>query len=838
MQSVAKLNWLVCVNLKAERVVFNISTYGALAVVAGILAFPAVTALAQAYSNGALSAAPTSSLSLLDFVKHVVLDSDSGAMMSMGQGALIMLVGVASLLWLAVPRLRTEKGIYVGMGVCLLVLWGAISAHFSVCAYESMLSVCSYAASAIFFLLIASMSREFSFKGHNGSKGDKEAQQSAESVVTVVASFLQAVACAVIVGSWLLFLCNPVSDGISGSFYNKNLFAVFLLLVLPLGIVRLSDYCRKVQVPPTNELNSSLVKSIFYQIIFVFLDLSTLILTYSRSCLILCCCALVASLWATAYLSKQGRPAGRGAIVACLVCFLLTFSVFIVSRFVFAALVCLAVAAVIAYKVFLSSCKGGKLTAILLGSSLVIISLIMLFLQSSSMAAKGNRHLQELGSVRDTSLVSRVQFYNASLQIAKEYPWLGVGAGNFERYYPLFQTDFRWFSKRSHSLSCDLLAEGGLPSFVIFYSLLAFIYAQIINKLKTDALFMSQLRFACALGAALLLIHTQVDIDSHVLIFPLWGAALLGIAWGIPSKDECLANTLGEGKIWSGGSRYFISYNCIPAAAVILMFCLSGQAWGGQYYSTIGKIFLDMNEPEKARQCYSWASEYDPNIGEYWRQMAALTLNQCNSEDKAKSVAASIRFCAMQAARLDPYRASVQSMLGQGLELSDDLSGAELCYKRSLELDRKNFPDIYTSLARVYSKQGRLKEAKAVLDQAWLAFPEELLNQSHFFDFRYKLINSKMASCCLLRFELAIAEDNVAEAERSLIKACKFDSSLKHSLKDAAVYFVEQSKISAEAGNRQNADKEKVKALCFLKVAASFYPQDNSIKKLAESLEK
>ncbi|MGM9999210.1 MAG: O-antigen ligase family protein [Candidatus Bruticola sp.] len=838
MLSDAKLNWLVCVDLKAERVIFNISTYGALAVVGGILAFPAVTAVSQAYSNGALSSAPVSSLSLFDFLRHVVLDSDSGAMMGMGRGALVMLIGVASLLWLSVPRLRTEKGVFVGIGLSLLLLWGALSAYFSVCAYESMLDLCSYASSVSFFLLIAALSREFSLRRCLGGKSGGEVQQSAERTAKAAVSYLQLMTFAAIAGAWLLFLCNPVGDGLSGSFYNKNLLAVFLLLTLPVGIVRLFEHCREAEIHYISGLSASLVASIFCQISFITANISSLFLTYSRSCLILACFALSASFWLIVYLSKNSREAWRGAAWAALSCLLLIFSVFLFSRSFYVALVCLAASAVVVYRFFLSGVKGGKLMAALLCASAVLFSLVVLFVQSDSMAAKGSRHLQDLGAKGDTSLTSRCQFYEASLKITGEHPLLGVGAGNFERYYPLFQTDFRWFSKRSHSLSCDLLAEGGVLSFVLFYGLLAFVYVQTVKKVRSDAPLVAQLRLACALGAALLLIHAQLDIDSHVMVLPLWGAALLGLAWGIPSRDECLSNTLDECGLWSSGKRYFISYNCIPAAAVILVFCFSGQAWGGQYYSTIGKIYLDMDEPEKARQCYNWASEYDPNIGEYWRQMAALALNQCKSEDKAKSVAVSIRFCAMQAARLDPHRASVQSILGQGLELSDDLQGAEQCYKRALELDSKNSPDIYSNLARVYSKQGRLKEAKSVLDRAWSAFPEELLHQNYFFDFRYKLINNEMASCCLMRFEIAATEGNMAEAELSLSRACRFDSSLKNSLKDAAVYFLEQSKISAAAGQISKAEKEKAKAVCFLKVAASAMPQDDNIKGLLRLTER
>ena len=57
--------------------------------------------------------------------------------MSMGRGALSMLIFIASLLWLSVARLRSKPGLVVGTGVAILLILNGLSAYFSVCFYES-----------------------------------------------------------------------------------------------------------------------------------------------------------------------------------------------------------------------------------------------------------------------------------------------------------------------------------------------------------------------------------------------------------------------------------------------------------------------------------------------------------------------------------------------------------------------------------------------------------------------------------------------------------------------------------------------------------------------------
>lgn len=819
--------------MKLERIIFNISTYGALAVVLAILVFPAVTALAQAYSNGALSSPPVSGIGLFNFWSHVLLDSDSGAMMSMGRGALSMLIFLASLLWLSVSRLRSRYGLLVGGALAFLLIWNGLSAYFSVCFYESLLDVVSYASIAALFFLVASLIREFALR----EPGQKAAStlDNAERVADFGLSFLQIVAFLVMVGAWSLHFSNPASDGISGSFYNKNILAAFLLLLMPCGLLRLAKACRQWEDPKNN--NASL--KVGLQALFVVLATSLIILTYSRACLLLLCLVLAFGVALFAYSSAPKITWPLALLGSGIITILLWVAVLLWTRLWAWALVCIVVALALAYIKFLKGRSGGSTLAVVLAISCLAVWGIVSLVQADTMATQGKQHLQALGSSRDSSLASRYQFYKASLKMALAHPLLGVGAGNFERFYPAFQTDFRWFSKRSHSLSCDLLAEGGVVSFVTFYLLIAFLFREVFRKMATDSPQLWNVRLSCLLGASLLLVHSQIDVDNHVFILPVWAVTLLALAWGLPDKAECESNSCTYG--WSAGQRYFISFNCLPVIALVALFCLAGQAWGGQYYSTIGKIYLDMGEAQKARQCYSWASEYDPKIGEYWRQMAVLTLGQCDNEERAKALSQSIRFCAIQAAATDPHRASVQSILGQALELSGDLKQAELSYRRSLELDSQNSPEAYANLARVCVRQGRIKEAQAVLDRSLTVFTEDLLLNSDFFDFRYQDIKNQLISCCWQGFELAFLENNKnsgRDAEKYLLKACRLDPSLSNNLKEAAVYLLEQGRQLKSTGHKEKAQTTFSKAECLLVAAKAFKPEDPEIRDLLRLLEK
>lgn len=68
-------------------------------------------------------------------------------------------------------------------------------------------------------------------------------------------------------------------------------------------------------------------------------------------------------------------------------------------------------------------------------------------------------------------LASRVTAYKSSLQIVKDFPWLGTGLGTFERVFRRYQPrelDYRWLWQHLHNDLLQLLIEVGLIGFLIF----------------------------------------------------------------------------------------------------------------------------------------------------------------------------------------------------------------------------------------------------------------------------------------------------------------------------------------------------------------------------------
>ncbi len=115
----------------------------------------------------------------------------------------------------------------------------------------------------------------------------------------------------------------------------------------------------------------------------------------------------------------------------------------------------------------------------LLGSGLLTTGKSAVFnkdLQSSTIAAQA----QKIGNLSDFSYTSRIDIYRWGIDIAKDHPIFGVGAGGWNALYHQYQ-DYLFFTTEVHNHFLQVLIEAGLIGLMAFLAMWA-ILILIISK--------------------------------------------------------------------------------------------------------------------------------------------------------------------------------------------------------------------------------------------------------------------------------------------------------------------------------------------------------------------
>lgn len=110
---------------------------------------------------------------------------------------------------------------------------------------------------------------------------------------------------------------------------------------------------------------------------------------------------------------------------------------------------------------------------------------------------------EKAGSVNE-----RVDFYNKSISISKDFFWTGVGSDGFQFIYPRYQEYPFATSSHPHNLFLKIAVENGTPtSVILFFFFITVIYKGIKQK--------NQLVQVATLAILGLLIHNQIDYNLN-----------------------------------------------------------------------------------------------------------------------------------------------------------------------------------------------------------------------------------------------------------------------------------------------------------------------------------
>lgn len=624
------------------------------------------------------------------------------------------------------------------------------------------------------------------------------------------------------VSAWIVFpYAAADSPAMSGSFYQQNIFAAFMLICIPIALCELIGLMQK---------NEFKYEQVFWLVSLVS-SIVSVALSFNRTSWGTAVFIILAVL---AFYPDNTCKNWKKYALAVLTLALLGAGIFLYAKTA-AAFIVLAWGLYNIHLLLKSLVSWKKSAAFIAIAVLAAAGCIGILASGrSGLAAHAAQRVDNIAKGNDNSASARFYFYKAALAIAAEHPWFGCAPNGFQRAYPAFQEDFRWFAKHSHSVCFDIMCECGVPAFLIFYICAAYSAYICLRRRSADPR-----RLGLALGALALFVHAHFDVDFHFIILPLTAAMCLGAALSTDDEDDKLAladvenavsaagddnsaSASGESNIPAAGdgstgdageeehssgaggankaleaggecsadcagsdnggagnsagsaaagkeadkSPLRMGYQYAVCLLLMIIIAANAAALPGEYYFSAGKQCENSARNDDALRFFRMAAASDPFFGEYQRRACVLLMPLAQDEYVQQEIKLRAKICAS----LDSGRAASQNICGRALEMTGNPEEAEPYFLKALQLDPVNFPGFYLDVARMKARQGRVGEASQFLQDALKRYPESAF--AAMFDFRTKELKSDIADiCCALAF---LEPQNSLERIKYLEKALYF----------------------------------------------------------------
>jgi O-antigen ligase/Tfp pilus assembly protein PilF len=675
-------------------------------------------------------------LSLLGFFSASLL-SDSGAQSGVGAGILRGLVLVAGALWLLLPRRLPPVLVRLAPAGGVFLLLVLASSWASQQVRDALVVWGDYLAVGLAFLLAADLAAAAGARHRN--------LLAWAGALFLVAVFLT------IPTAYAIFLQVRVQQpdvAMYGTFYQANMLASYLLMGLPLSLI---VFVRTLDPEADNQeeaIRSPALAGIFLGPLVV-----ALYFTYSRGAWAL------GALFALLTLALYPASALQGAWWRVL----LPFAWMLVSALVVVggggqpwALGAAGLFFVFSVAALWPGLPGRR--RLLVGTlvlALLSCALLAVLVLPGQMVERTRQRLGPLAQGTDPSMQARLQLWQAGWGMALDHPWLGVGPDGFQRYYPQYQTDLRWFSKFAHSFYITVLSEAGFPALLALGVLLVLGALQGLGVLRADGGHSRRLyRLGFLLGVAAFLAHSAIDVQWQFLALPLAAALAAGVALGSPGPaleaPEGPEEQEEERSPWS--LRPQMAGQFLLAVLLWLLVLGDLRITLGEQRARAAQEAEKAGRRQLAASLYDEALLADPWQSDYYRAKALMLRGRREPQARAEYLR-----LMQKAVAADPHRSVNQNLLGQALRESGRRKEAEAHLRRALELDPVNYPGAYLDLVEFEPDGGR-----QILERAIQRFPLDSLKDM--FAFRAEAIKQPLSQ---VYSRLALVLDPLKEPGRA-----------------------------------------------------------------------
>jgi O-antigen ligase len=298
--------------------------------------------------------------------------------------------------------------------------------------------------------------------------------------------------------------------------------------------------------------------------------------------------------------------------------------------------IALAVIGVIVWEGLERVWKSQRLAPVIITVIFAISSVVGVFyfgshvLQSSDVV----REITSLLDIEDSSYIARMEFMRCAVEIVKDHPIIGTGAGGWEALYRQYQNYSYWTSE-THNHFLQVWVEAGTIGLLAFLSMwiILLFYVFKINKIKRKEEYAKHwiLTWGIASGALALGAHVAIDFD---LSFPamcmvLW--ALMALVNSLYSVTACQmpnANKSAYARMQVGLAGILVILLLVSGIKYIYAFYLVSRGdqalFAASQETAINEQLELMNQ---ASVNYYRATKYDPNNSYYWASLSTVYAN-------------------------------------------------------------------------------------------------------------------------------------------------------------------------------------------------------------------
>jgi O-antigen ligase len=350
-------------------------------------------------------------------------------------------------------------------------------------------------------------------------------------------------------------------------------------------------------------------------------------------------------------------------------------------------------------------------------SGLIILNIVVLYLlpliTQKALERNVENAIEEKAYTTNKELDNeRLLLWDKSYSMFKKHPLLGVGAGNWQIFFPneglrgMWRAeDLNFTFQRPHNDVLWILSETGIVGLNLFFILclsLGGIVLSSYEESKDEKIKFEILLSLCFLVGFLVL--SLFDFPKERMEHLTWVTLIMAFAY---SKSEIKRTIIFEGK-FSSGARY------VGITLLLLCLFIGIQRTRGEYYTR--KMYDAKNSGyqagviENAVQAENYFYRVDPTtIPLTWYSGNAYVL-QTNNEE------ANDRF--LHAYETNPFNRNILNDLASSFSLKKDNALAEKYYKEAARISPR-FDDVKLNLCAIYIQQQKFKEASLLLDSVF-----------------------------------------------------------------------------------------------------------------------
>jgi O-antigen ligase len=366
-------------------------------------------------------------------------------------------------------------------------------------------------------------------------------------------------------------------------------------------------------------------------------------------------------------------------------------------------------------------------------------------LQSSSDVAGEISGLLDLES---SSYTARAEFMRCAVEIVKDHPIIGAGAGGWEALYRQYQ-NYSYWTTETHSHFLQVWVETGTVGLLAFLAmwliLLFYIFRIYKAKRKEEDQSHWILSWGIASGALALGAHAAIDFDLSIpaMCMVLWSLLALGNSlYNESSPAPAASSRQKPAYAWVqvGAAGLLVVLLLVSGSKYIYAFNLASQGdkeLVAASKETKGQLQLELMN--KASINYYRATQYDPNNGHYSAGLATVyanffTLLYQQELPQAQEVHQRAVESVERAAHLRPYDIKCLNMLVENTDLIGYIPGFLELGKLSLKASPNDIM-VYKNTANMWwvacqqTKQAGNKEMSLEFARHILLVEKSLQNQ-------------------------------------------------------------------------------------------------------------